>query len=135
MAARRRSYTDWMHQIDSAALEALVARVVDELPAEFRERLDNLAFVVEDEPSVEDRRRLGDQAGMLLGLYRGVPLTARHGNYGMAPPDKIVLFQRSLELLARDEQHFVRLVRHTVHHEIAHYFGISDERLRELGAY
>lgn len=124
-----------MYETDVVTLETMVERVLDELPTEFRERLDNLAIVVEDAPSAEDRERLGSGNGMLLGLYRGIPLTARRGSYGMAPPDKIILFRRSLQLLARDRDHLMGLVRHTVHHEVAHHFGISDARLRELDAY
>ena len=70
-----------------------------------------------------------------MALYRGVPLTARGSGYNMTLPDRIVIFQRPLEQLARDEAHLYELVRHTVQHEIAHHFGISDERLRALGAY
>ncbi|MEZ4552814.1 MAG: metallopeptidase family protein [Dehalococcoidia bacterium] len=124
-----------MHRTLAGTLESMVERVLDELPPEFRTRLDNLAIVIEDAPTPQDRERLGGSNGMLLGLYRGVPLTARHSGYGMIPPDKIVLFQLALERLARDEDHLFALVRHTVHHEIAHHFGISDDRLHELNAY
>lgn len=124
-----------MHRTDVETLESMVQLALDELPSEFRTRLENLAIVVEDAPSPQDREQLGGRNGMLLGLYRGVPLTARHSGYGMIPPDKIVLFQLALERVARDEDHLFELVKHTVHHEIAHYFGISDDRLHELNAY
>ncbi len=120
-----------MHEVDSETLEDMVARAIDELPAGFRDRLDNLAIVVEDTASGRDY----PQTGTLLGVYRGVPLTARGSAYGMTLPDRIVVFQRPLERMARDEAHLYELVRHTVQHEIAHHFGISDSRLRALGAY
>ncbi len=123
-----------MYETDADTIEAMVERALAGLPEEFRARLDNLAVVVEDVPSAEDRTRTGP-GGMLLGLYRGVPLTVRRSAYGMVPPDKIIVFRRHLERIARDEEHLEALVRHTVQHEIAHHFGISDARLRELGAY
>ncbi|MGE0227459.1 MAG: metallopeptidase family protein [Dehalococcoidia bacterium] len=124
-----------MHTTDIETIESMVDRALDELPREFHARLDNVAIVIEDAPTPEDDHRLGGRGGVLLGLYRGVPLTARHSGYGMIPPDKIVLFRRALERVARDEDNLFALVKHTVHHEIAHYFGISDERLHELNAY
>jgi predicted Zn-dependent protease with MMP-like domain len=124
-----------VHEVDTETLEGMVARAIDELPAAFRDRLDNLAIVVEDAASGRDYAQTGVHRGILLGVYRGVPLTARGSAYGMTLPDRIVVFQRPLERMARDEPHLYELVRHTVHHEIAHHFGISDARLRELGAY
>ena len=113
----------------------MTARALDELPAGLRERVDNLAIVVEEAALPRDKEQARVGRGTVLGLYRGVPLTARGSGYGMTLPDRIVIFQRPLEHMARDEAHLYELVRHTVHHEIAHHFGISDARLRELGAY
>ena len=113
----------------------MVARAIAELPEAFRSRLDNLAIVVRDYATSRDHARAGSPGGTLLGIYQGVPLTARGSSYGMTLPDRIVVFQRPLQSLASDESHLYELVRHTVQHEIAHHFGISDARLRELGAY
>ena len=124
-----------MYRVDVETLEGMVARAIDELPGAFRAGLDNLAIVVEDAPSARDYAQTATHSGTLLGVYRGVPLTARGSGYGMVLPDRIVVFQRPLEYLAGDEAHLYELVRHTVHHEIAHHFGISDARLRELAAY
>lgn len=129
------TYTPAMYRVDVETLEAMVARAIDELPSALRARLDNLAILVEDFATSGDQAQAGARGGTLLGVYRGIPLTARGSNYGMVLPDRIVIFQRPLEQLAIDEPHLYELVRHTVHHEIAHHFGISDARLRELGAY
>jgi predicted Zn-dependent protease with MMP-like domain len=128
------TYTRSVYEVDVDDLETMVREALDELPDEFRGRLDNLAIVVEERASVRDRDGIGE-GGVLLGVYRGVPLTKRGSSYGMTVPDRIVVFQRPLERLARDEDHLYELVRHTVFHEVAHHFGISDARLRELGAY
>jgi predicted Zn-dependent protease with MMP-like domain len=124
-----------MFEVEPEALEAMVQRALDELPAEFLERIDNLAIVVEQRASARDRGSSATGRGTLLGLYRGVPLTLRGSAYGMIPPDRIVVFQQPLEQLADDESHLYALVKRTVLHEIAHHFGVSDARLRELGAY
>ena len=121
-----------MYEVDTAALESMVREALDELPPQFRDALDNLVVSVEDRASERDRR---GRRGVLLGIYRGTPLTLRGSSYNMVVPDTIVVFQRPLERMADDEGQLYELVRHTVFHEIAHHFGISDDRLRELGAY
>jgi len=115
--------------------ESLVAEVIDQLPPDFGEKLRNVDVVVEPGPTRRELEELGVPPGaLLLGRYRGVPLTAR----GSAPwsfqmPDEIVIFQRSIEQYARTRKQLMEQVRKTVLHEIAHHFGIPDERLRELG--
>ncbi|MCX7624492.1 MAG: metallopeptidase family protein [Thermomicrobium sp.] len=117
------------------AFEALVAEVLDTLPEPFRSALDNVAVVVEQEPRVRHRRVAGMRGGTLFGLYEGVPLTERTSGYGLVPPDVITLFRGPLCRAARNREELGELVRRTVLHELAHYFGISDERLLELGRY
>lgn len=125
-----------MHAIDHDTFESLVHEAVAALPAGFLERIENVSFAVEDWANPADFGLTGtNQGGTLLGVYRGVPLTRRTSGYNLITPDLIVLFQQPLQRLARDLDHLITLVDHTVHHEIAHYFGISDQRLRELGAY
>jgi predicted Zn-dependent protease with MMP-like domain len=107
----------------------LVEAAVASIPAEFRERLDNVEFVVEEIPR-------GDEIpgeGIPLGLYQGIPLTERGGGYYGALPDRIVIFRRPIEARARSEVALAALVRQVVLHEVAHYFGIDDDRLDELG--
>ncbi len=114
----------------------MVEDAICALPPAFSDRIENLTFSVEDRASLHDLE-LSDarSRNTLLGLYRGVPLTERGWGYQMTLPDSIVLFQGPLQQVARDAEHLAELVRQTVRHEVAHYFGISDERLRDLGAY
>lgn len=121
--------------MDIADFEQLVVEVLDSLPAEFARYLENVEVIVERRPTREHRRMLGLKPWQTAyGCYEGVPLTER-SVYGLHPPDTITIFQEPLE---RDFPGRARLqeeVRRTVLHEIAHVFGISDERLRDLGAY
>jgi predicted Zn-dependent protease with MMP-like domain len=107
--------------------ESLVVRAIARLPAEQRAQMSNVEIVVEDEPP----------GGLpLLGLYTGVPLTRRSSWYAWAPPDKITLYRGPLErLYGHDRALLAAEVEHTVLHEIAHHFGISDARLVELDRY
>jgi predicted Zn-dependent protease with MMP-like domain len=120
--------------MDAQKFEMLVARAIDSLPEEFRERMENVDVVVADEPTPEQMYSLGEsEAETLLGLYEGVPLTERSPYYGLVMPDKITIFQKPIESICRSDNEVVARVRNTVLHEIAHHFGISDERLRQLG--
>lgn len=114
--------------------EQLVARTIDELPDTFRNAIANLEIVIVSRPSVANRAEMGLRQGdTLLGLYRGTPLTRRDGGYNLTLPDTITLFQRSIEARCRDEAELVEQVRATLLHELAHHFGIDDERLDQLG--
>ena len=111
----------------------LVRRALAGLPPPFRERLSNIDVVVERRPRLDDLREADLPPGeSLYGLYSGVPLTER-GDYGLVLPDKITIFQEPLERAFPDEAELVAEVRKTVLHEIAHHFGISDEKLAEMG--
>ncbi len=122
--------------METKRFEELVARAIEELPEEFRERLENIDIVVADEPSRAQRHaeRLGPR-DTLLGLYEGVPLTERTQGYDLVMPDKITIFQRPIEESCRTDSQIVALVKRVVRHEIAHHFGISDDRLRDIGRY
>ena len=114
----------------------LVADAVDALPPEFRDKLSNVEIVVEDWPNREILRRAGiAHPAELLGYYQGVPQTRRTHHYGMVLPDKISIFQRPIELRSRTPEDITRRITHVLRHEIAHHFGITDQRLRDLGAY
>jgi predicted Zn-dependent protease with MMP-like domain len=120
--------------MDSEKFESLVARAVEGLPEEFRDRLENVDIIVADRPTSEQLATLGDKRRhTLLGLYEGVPLTKRSHGYGMVMPDKITIFQKPIEAICRSDNQIIAEVRRVVLHEIAHHFGIDDARLRELG--
>ena len=107
--------------------EQAVQDGLDALPAELRRSMSNVTIVVEDEPP---------GGAPLLGLYQGVPLTRRSSGYSGALPDKITIFRGPLErLYGGDPDRLRERIRHVVLHEVAHHFGISDERLVELDRY
>ena len=113
--------------------EQLVAKAVDSLPDEFRTRMENIDVVVEDRPTPKQLTQSGIRRDeTLLGLYQGVPLTIRGRHYGMVLPDKITIFQKPIESRHRYDAEVMAEIRRVVQHEIAHHFGISDDRLREL---
>ena len=117
--------------------EKLVAEAIDNLPDFFREKMENVAVLVKQRPSQEELERAGVAPDhTLLGLYSGIPLTQRNRGYNMVPPDTITLYQGAIEMRAGNDYAAIRYwVRHVFLHELAHHFGISDDRLRELGAY
>ena len=120
--------------MDREKFERLVAKAIDSLPDEFRARLENVDVVAADSPTGSQLSRLEKKRGeTLLGLYEGVPLTKRSQNYGMVMPDKITIFQKPIESMCRKEAEISAEVQRVVRHEIAHHFGISDARLRQLG--
>jgi len=119
--------------MDRGSFERLVEEAIASLPDDFRTRLDNVAVIVEDRPSPDEARRHARGGGLLLGLYHGRPLTERDSRYALAFPDTITLYQRNIESICRDEAQIRQEVRRTVLHEVAHFFGIDDARLRELG--
>jgi predicted Zn-dependent protease with MMP-like domain len=119
--------------MDRKRFEWLVARAVEDLPEEFLTRLENIDVVVEDWPTPTQLLRLGLTHGeTLLGLYEGIPQTNRGGHYGLVPPDKITIFQRPIEAKCRYDAEISTEIQRVVKHEIAHHFGISDARLKQI---
>ena len=113
--------------------EWLVAKAVDSLPDEFHTKLENIDVVVEDQPNPSQLTDVGLKRGeTLLGLYQGVPLTRRSRHYGLVVPDKITIFQKPIEAECKYDAEITTEIRRVVLHEIAHHFGISDARLRQL---
>ncbi len=122
--------------------EDLVGEALDDLPPFFQDRMNNVVILIEVWPSRRTLREMGVPPGeTLLGLYHGIPLTERTSAYNLVPPDSITLYQGPIERAAAewDEGEYIdrvrEEVRHTIIHEIAHHFGIDDDRLVELGAY
>jgi predicted Zn-dependent protease with MMP-like domain len=125
-----------MYEVDPERFSEMVEAGIEAIPPAFREQIANVEFAVEERARQDDYARMELPAGStLLGVYRGVPLTRRGAHYHMTLPDRIVIFRQPLQRLARDEADLESRVHHVVRHEIAHYFGISDERLHELEAY
>ena len=119
--------------MERSQFEKLVRQALGEVPEEISTRLDNVDLVVEDWPSREQLVGSGlEEGNYLLGLYEGVPLTERY-DYGMVLPDKITLFRKAIEAICTSDEEIMREVRDTVVHEVAHHFGIDDERLEEMG--
>jgi predicted Zn-dependent protease with MMP-like domain len=121
--------------VERERFEELVRQALATLPQEIAERIDNVDVEVQDWPEPKQLASARIPRGStLLGLYQGVPLTKRTSGYNMVPPDRIIIFQGPLERTARSDEELVGRVRDVVIHEVAHHFGISDERLREIEA-
>jgi len=119
--------------MDRERFEWLVARAIETLPDEFFSRLENIDVVVEDYPSQSQLASVGlRRRQTLLGLYEGVPLTKRSSHYGLVPPDKITIFQKSIEAKCRYNAEITAEIQRVVKHEIAHHFGIGDARLEQI---
>jgi predicted Zn-dependent protease with MMP-like domain len=117
--------------MDSGPFDRLVADAYKKIPRRFRRRLQNVAILVEAEPTQEQlTRNRVPRGGTLLGLYEGRPLTMRSVFEPFAMPDRITIFQGPHERLARDPAHLAQLVEDTIWHEVAHYFGMSEAQVR-----
>ena len=114
-----------MVEVSRERFEELVGAALDTLPPELTALVDNCVVLVEDDAPEDDPD--------LLGLYDGTPLTERDSSYSMVVPDRITVFRLPILALCETEEEVVEEVRVTVAHEIAHHFGIDDDRLHELG--
>jgi predicted Zn-dependent protease with MMP-like domain len=120
--------------MERRAFEDLIQEAMQELPKEFQEKLTNVAIIVEDYPSPETVTRLNllpDET--LFGLYEGVPLTERGFFAEPLHPDRILLFQRAIEDECESTEEIKEEIKVTLVHEIAHFFGIDDDYLEEIG--
>jgi predicted Zn-dependent protease with MMP-like domain len=109
--------------IEPGRFEEMVATALDSLPAELGRLMSNVAVTVEHEPGPPG----------LLGLYEGIPLTSRTTQYAGVLPDRITIYRLAICAICRTEDEVAAEVRRTVIHEVAHHFGIDDDRLAELG--
>jgi predicted Zn-dependent protease with MMP-like domain len=120
--------------MDRARFLELVTEAVDGLPGEFKEALSNIGIDVEEWPDPVLLRKLGYGRGrLLLGLYQGVPLTKRRRWSIPVMPDRIIIYKGPIETLAGTEEEMKKRIQTTVLHEIGHYFGIDDRKLKEYG--
>ena len=116
-------------RISLASFRQLVAEALDDFPAQFRHRMENVQIVVEQQPSPQLVKR---HEGLLLGLYHGIPLSERSVMAGANLPDIILIFQRNIEHICSSEEEIRTQVRDTVVHEIGHHFGLSEEELEDI---
>lgn len=122
-----------MRRLSRLEFERLVERALRKLPRSFREKVENVAVVVEDWADDATLAEMGiEPPDTLYGLYRGVDLTHRDTSYGNVLPDTITIYQGPIEedCVTRDE--IIEVVRDTVMHELGHYFGLDDDELHEI---
>jgi predicted Zn-dependent protease with MMP-like domain len=119
--------------VEKVRFENLVDDALAELPAQFKERLQNITVIVEENPSREVYERTGGSPfSQILGLYHGVPFKHRGPFYGNIPPDVIVIYQKPIEKICSTEEEVKKKVREVVFHEIAHYFGFDEKELKKI---
>lgn len=112
--------------------DAMVSNALDHLPEQYVSRLQNVAIIYADEPTPEQREKLKLACNQtLLGLYEGVPLPMRGGRTSYLP-DKITIFKIPLAMQSKDHKDLQENIRHTLWHEMAHYFGLNHKRIHEL---
>jgi predicted Zn-dependent protease with MMP-like domain len=120
--------------LSESQFQELVEEALADLPAEIIEHMDNVAITIAYWPSAAELQRTGISHGrQIFGLYQGIPLTKRGKRYNLVAPDQIILYRGPLQAAFRSLSALREQIRRTVVHEIAHHFGISEERIRELG--
>jgi predicted Zn-dependent protease with MMP-like domain len=117
--------------MERSDFDHLVEQAWRRIPRDFRRRVENVAIVIEDEPSQNALQKAGVPRGStLLGLYQGVPLPQRSTFHQVVMPDKITLYQGPIERAARNDEDIARVVYDTLWHEVAHYFGLNERQVR-----
>lgn len=115
-----------MLSVSQKDFEMYVGEALDALPARYQKHLNNVVIVVEDKPSEEQRKKQHlSPHQTLLGLYEGIPLTLRGNNYSFVLPDKITIFKLPIEAMSNSISQIKEQIRHTVWHEVAHYYGLD----------
>ncbi len=112
--------------------EEIVREGIEAIPERFLKKLDNVDICIEEEPTSYQLEKMKTKKGFLIfGLYEGVPQTKR-GHYSQVLPDKITIFKKPIEEVAKSEDEIKEVVKNTVWHEIAHHFGLNEQRVREI---
>ena len=115
------------------AFNKLVEEALQDIPKRFREEIKNVAIVVEDAPSPAMLAELGiEPPDSLYGLYQGIPLPERSWSYGNTLPDRVSLYQRTIEQDAEDHEDIIVCIAETLIHELGHYFGLSEEEIEAI---
>ncbi|MEW6188121.1 MAG: metallopeptidase family protein [Thermodesulfobacteriota bacterium] len=121
-------------QLTLDQFKALAFRILKEIPGNFLEKLENVEIIVEDTPGPEVREELGlEDQDLLFGLYRGVPRSGKSFFQGSTLPDRITLFRLPILSVAQTKEEVGEQIKKTLIHEIAHHFGFSESRIREMG--
>ena len=119
--------------IDEKDFEAIVSRAIDSLPGQYIDNMKNVAIIVEDEPSQAQRQQMHLVNGVtLFGLYEGIPLTNRGGNYSLVLPDKITIFKNPILASCNNLEELKSQIKRTVWHEIAHHYGLDHEDMQKI---
>lgn len=122
-----------MHDISDEQFNQLIAESLDELPTEYTSRLNNVLITYENQPSPAQREALKLRGReTLFGLYEGIPLTKRGNGYNMVLPDRITIFKLPMLRVSSDMSMLRAQIKHTLWHEIAHYFGLDHDRIHEI---
>jgi predicted Zn-dependent protease with MMP-like domain len=116
--------------MDRRNFEYYIGRALDSIPLEFARYLDNVEVMWEDNPSAELCRQLGVHS--LFGLYEGIPLSERNQGYTMVLPDRITIYRKPIESVARKEDEIIEQIRRTVIHEVGHHFGLNEKEIRDV---
>src|SRR5689334_5549042 len=123
-----------MIRVSEEEFHSMMEESIEKIPASFKEKIENLAFIVEPYPSDSDIERLNlNDRYSLLGLYSGVPYTSRNTYYMGVTPDRIILFQKNIEARCGNISELKKLIEEVVIHEVAHYFGMDEDQVRAAG--
>lgn len=119
-------------QITKQEFKQLISQAIDNIPKTYQDKIKNVAFKVESEPSPQQREKLGLRpCDALYGLYEGVPLTKRNGGVHSIVPDVITIFMFPMVLHLQNKEQLSKQVYETVWHEVAHYFGLDHDRIHK----
>lgn len=122
-----------MLEVSDEQFDQIISKAMDHLPKTHMEAIKNVAIVYEDEPTEQQRQELKLQCHQtLFGLYEGVPLARRHGAINNYPPDKITIFKNPMLGYVNTLPELEEEVRHTLWHEVAHYFGLDHDQIHKL---
>ncbi|MBC7565186.1 metallopeptidase family protein [Candidatus Saccharibacteria bacterium] len=120
-------------ELTDQEFDRLISKAMDDLPQEYIKGLNNVAILYADDPDEYQIKKSGLREGnILLGLYEGIPLTKRGGNYTFVLPDKITLFKHSMMMVAQEPHQLYEQIKRTLWHEIAHYYGLDHARIHGL---
>ena len=123
-----------MYRVSEEDFHLMMEKAITEIPENFKNKIENLVFIAEPYPTENDLARLSlKNRYSLLGLYSGVPYTHRSTWYGNVTPDRIILFQKNIESHCSSSQELYNKIKEVMIHEIAHYFGMDEDEIRNAG--